>query len=305
MMNKRIDRFMLGLLWLLATTLGGSFWFNTIFGFNIFLTSHWKYLAGLQASGTQIDIMFYISMIVIVFLMIVGLYFIIRPRFRKITISPVTKPEHIIEDKTQNNPIIETKPDNITPIATSLARPPRLNIPNNYISPNIQTKPNAQKPVNTPLPSSSIFDKQIPSLVGQSDDSKKIEEFFKSAGYITKKPPKIEGVNPDLFAIGMGEILWIGGMYIAPNKMNKAVEKLRSIFLETLDDIEINIKSFIVNPPGNLTSEFTDINIFDSLDSLNEYIKNNPAEQVLDSDRDNFQAYSEYIDTVAGYLNKI
>lgn len=288
-MNKRIDRFLLGLLWLLATTLGANFWFNTKFGFNIFFASHWEYLGQLQASKAEISPLFYTSMVIIVFLMLSGLYLIVRPRFRKINFQENTP--SVIEDEHVEKPmdIVVSEPEEIITSVIPAVRPPRLSIPtiNNYTAQHKPVEPiTPVTPVNTPI-----------------NGSEEIEEIFKKAGYLVKKPTKIGNFVPNLFAIGSDEVLWIGAVDIEQNKLSEAIEKLRSIFTETLEDIEINIKSFIIKSKIG-ESDFPAIEKFDSLTALSDFISKNPNREITDSEKEDFEAYSEYIDTVADYFKK-
>ncbi|MBN1325109.1 MAG: hypothetical protein JW974_02735 [Alphaproteobacteria bacterium] len=295
-MNKRIDRFLLGLLWLLATTLGASFWFNTKFGFNIFFADHWRYLGQLQVSNAAISPVFYTSMIIIVFLMIFGLYLIVRPRFRKINLQTENKPT-VIPD------VISNKPVEIGPISP-LTRPPRLSIPivNNHNTP--QQSSNHKIPINTPLPASLAFETSIPSSK-RDKYSEEIEDIFKNNGYLIKKSPKIGNFQPTLFAIGANEILWIGGVDVEAKKLIEAVEKLNSIFIETLEDITINIKPFIISQITEESYILEKIEKFDSINALREFIDNHKNREIIDSEKEDFDAYSEYIDTVADYFNKL
>ena len=80
-MRNKFDNILLGTLWLLLSTLGACFWFNTQFGFNILSGTHWRHLAYMQVTQTQIKPLFYISMIIAVFCIVFGLYLLIRPRF--------------------------------------------------------------------------------------------------------------------------------------------------------------------------------------------------------------------------------
>lgn len=298
-MNKRIDRFLLGLLWLLAMTLGANFWFNTRFGFNLLSSAHWQYLGQMQASGAKIDTLFYISLITAVFFMIFGLYFIIRPKLRKISfgqvIVPIKNNDSVVQEVPEKIPV-ETKNN------TSLVRPPRLSIPvqNHYVQKhNLQT-------TNTPLPASNAFETRIPSIDSkESDNFDTFKLIFENAGYLVKKPLKIGNINIPLLAIGPDESLWIGGENILSDKIENAVEKLSSIFNETLEDIQINLNAFIINPLDSDFSGGENIKKFDSLDNLRDYMNEHKSRQITDNEKEDFEAYSEYIDTVVGYFNKL
>ena len=155
-MRNRIDTILLGLLWLLASTLGTSFWLNTRFGFNIFSAQHWQYLAYLQAAHTPVQTMFYVSVIMSVLITVFGLYILVRPRLRRIrlprrpasnTAMQTTAQQHIQKSVPQptSNPDSSTieivrgesapKPAPAPQTVPTPARPPRLNIPTINIRP--------------------------------------------------------------------------------------------------------------------------------------------------------------------------
>ena len=308
-MKIRLDNILLGILWLLAVTLGASFWFNTVFGFNIFSASHWTYLSELQASKNSISPTFYISFVICVFIMIFGLYILIRPRLRRIQLPKV----HIEKHK-NNTPIIESKETKNNADASTLdllpaetakaptatqpslapipsARPPRLNIPVNntgYVS---ATQTNTITPVSQPKP--------------QSQENPEIQEIFSKAGFTVKKSPRINGITPALFAIGSNETLWVGGVGIKTTDIRNMIDKLSQIFSDTLEDIYIDTNGFVINAPDAATSEFENILMFNTIEELRNYINNNPNPPITEEDKDNFAAYSEYIDTVISYIGKI
>ncbi|MDR0726830.1 MAG: hypothetical protein LBF37_02080 [Rickettsiales bacterium] len=325
-MKRQIDHFLLGLLWLLASTLGASFWFNTRFGFNIFSVPHWQYLGQLQASKASIQPTFYISMIIIVVVMVAGLYCIVRPRFRKINFKSNTMPA--IETKPQTEietpaPVIQTQPDvaptpqQTVPSVPAMARPPRLTIPtsaahgaapyqerNNYTSSIAAAQPVAQTPAYVtpaPTPLIPVLQPQPENTTNAFDN---IEQVFKSAGYSVKKPPCIGGIRPALFAIGSDEALWVGSVGIEPDRMANIVDKLDTIFTETLEDIKITINAFIINPKITNPIEMGNVEKFDSVDALRDYMASHPNRELPKSEAEDFDAYSEYIDTVADYFNK-
>ena len=152
-MKIRFDNFLLCILWLLAMTLGTSFWFGTIYGFDIFSSAHWEYISYLQASQTPIKTSFYISVAIVIFMTIFGMYLILRPHMRKIrlpivktapppTKTPVQSASPQTRDNTQNNDAstLDVLPGQMQPATTSpapqrpttpagLSRPPRLVLP--------------------------------------------------------------------------------------------------------------------------------------------------------------------------------
>ncbi len=286
-MKKRIDHFLLGTLWCLATVLGAMFWFDTMFGFNIFDARHWQYLGGLQASGAPVNIWFYVWILLTAVIMLGGLYLIIRPRFRKINIGvrdsesgtggkePGVEPIETVIDEIQTGE--SEQPSSVIHHPSSItARPPRLNLP-----------ADAAPKLPAPPPQSLISQ---PSSVD-------LDSIFTSAGYIVKKPPRIGGLRPVLLAIGPNESLWMGAANIDPSVMQNSVETLDNIFRDTLEDVAINIRAFIVNPTAAASG---DIMSFDSVDALSEYIAAHPADK--NENADDFASYSEYIDAVTNYF---
>lgn len=314
-MKDRIDHILLGLLWLLAATLGTSFWFNTNYGFNIFSGPHWEYLAYLQASRTPVRVGFYISLAVAIFIAILGLYLLIRPRFKKIKFPWAhqrNKKNQVALAKTQtisksnNNPpiadttasTVEIMPAEIPPQPTpapmpTSARPPRLVLPtmnNSHISaPPAPVLAETIAPLGTPVP---------------SQNQPEIREIFTQAGYTVKKSPKLSGVQTALLAIGTNETLWMGAVGIKTTDLRRAMDNLSQVFSDTLDDIFIGINGFVIAAPDATTSEFQDILMFNSIADLREYMAQHPNPPLASDDHENFAAYSQYIDTVINYVDK-
>lgn len=306
-MRNRIDTILLGLLWLLASTLGTSFWLNTRFGFNIFSAQHWQYLAYLQAAHTPVQTMFYVSVIMSVLITVFGLYILVQPRLRRIrlprrpasnTAIQAAAQKHIQKSVPQpaSNPDSSTieivrgesapKPAPAPQTAPSLARPPRLNIP----TVNIRPAAVAATPAPTPTP---------------AHISNELRRMFEDAGYVVKPNPKIGNVHTDLFAIGTNENLWMGAVGVKTTDMRVAIDRLAQVFSDTLDDIEININGFVIGAPDAATSEFQDILMFDSAAAVGEYIAAHPNPPTPADDAGNFDAYSAYISTVIDYIGNI
>ncbi|MDO5012024.1 MAG: hypothetical protein Q4E56_00695 [Pseudomonadota bacterium] len=303
-MKRRIDNMLLGLLWLLAMTLGACFWFNTMFGFNILSSAHWQYLAYIQAIQTPVKPLFYISFVVIVFIMVVGLYLIMRPRLRKIRlpIMRISKnrdssaPQQNVVP--QNQPVLSTvvaqSPTPTAPVQngpTADMRPARLNTISFATQTPQMTAPNGVQP-DTPV-----------AVAATNAD---IQQVFIDAGYTVKKPARIGGIKTPLLAIGTNEALWLGANGARVSDMRAAIDKMTSIFADTLEDIVINVTGFVLDARDDATSEHADILVFHSIDELRQYVavRQNTAPTNID-DAENFNAYSEYIDTVIDYIGKI
>jgi len=312
-MKRQIDYFLLGILWLLAVTLGASFLFNIRFGFDIFALQHWGYLGQLQASNTPINTWFYIYLVLIAFILIFGLYLIARPRTRNIRLNdavygapgntqstlnmvanvpaPAPHPDSpAAEPILANSPI--PAPQSPQPPAAD-NRPPRLILP---------TSATTSRPPVTPVAPPAPAHNPRPQAFNPvpDDEFPDIENIFKAAGYTIKKPPKVGPVRPALFAIGGEETLWVGAVGISTSMLAESVAKMQKTFKDTLEDVPIKINAFVINPAATSTG---DIMAFGSADALREYMAAHPADE--NADQENFEAYSEYIDTVSEYFNKI
>jgi hypothetical protein len=86
--------------------------------------------------------------------------------------------------------------------------------------------------------------------------------------------------------------------------MKDAIEKLNNTFQETLDDITINIRSFMLDT-RNIYESDDSVLVFHDTEELRNYVSQHPADNVNDSDKENFDAYSEYIDTIIKYIKNI
>ncbi len=305
-MRKQIEHLLLTILTGTTVLLALTFWLNTNFGFNLFDFQHWQELALLQANGAPIDKNFYISIGIAIFVFIICLYIIYHPRFRKIP-KPITQPNlpAISVEKTpllpknyprpkqpeQNTADVARPEPSITPQTQepinniNLARPPKLHLPKNIAQ--IAAAQYANQPQTAPMQSNKYDDE--------------LAEIFSENMFIVKKNPTISGFKPNLFAIGANEVVWIGGVDCPIEKMNTAIERLNSTFRETLEDITITINSFIIDTTNQIKSD-NKIQIFHNIDELKQYISENPGDSILDENREDFDAYSEYIDTVLTLL---
>lgn len=309
-MRNKIEHLLLRLLWVLIVTLGTIFWFNSQYGFNILSASHWEHLSYLQASQTPIKSGFYISLSVVMVIVIVGLYLLMRPHFirlhmyrkKKKSLPPVSKialsvsqPRHSDNIISVQSPITQIQPEQKvqhTSPGPSGIRPPRLNTGIEMTRPVLMPQP-----VMQPAPQ--------PSATAMQQIDSQLRQIFNDAGYITKVPPRISGVQTSLLAIGSDETLWMGGAFIATNYLARAVDNLSQVFSDTLDDIDININTFIIGAP-DAAANTTNALMFANIDELRNYINAHPNSTPSDQDAaENMNAYSEYIDTVLTYIGKI
>ncbi len=289
-MKIQTDRFLLGLLWLLTAMLGASFWFNIKYGFNLTDGAHWKYLGELQASGGNIAISFYVSLFVATFVALFGLYLLVRPRFRKINfkntppkvpyLNPppatvVTSPAPKHEEE-----LLALPPPPVS--SPTIIRPPRLNMPTNFVR---------------PAATSMHSELQIVPTV----DTQEIDDTFSGKGYTVKNPPKFGKFKPTLWAIGADETLWIGAPFSEREELATTRQKVNDLFEETLDsDITITVKSILLNSPQR--GVIDNVEAFENTEQLGEWLAKN--KEISGEELENFNAFSEYIDTVANYFNR-
>ena len=294
-MKNKFEYFLLSILLGTAVLLGLSLWLNTFFGFNLFFKEHWDELAKLQASHTPIANGFYVSIAIAMFIFIIGLYVIYISSHKDAhkKQEPVMQPVNTTQNTTTTK--IEEPETVSNENSILLTRPPKLNLPKNMAQ--LIAKKQAQNSIQ-----------QTHQLSDNSDSTNPynstLNELFSANGYLVKNGARIAGFSPNLFAIGGNEVLWIGGVDSDINKLKQAIEKLQDVFQTTLEDIPINIKSFILDNL-NKYQPIDNILIFKSLEELKTFVSENPADKLSDEEQDSFNSYSEYIDTIITYLKNI
>lgn len=284
-LREHINYILLSILWVLAIILGGMFWLNITFKFDILSKRHWLYLSELQASGQHINNWFYITIIIIGFIMLGGLYMILRPhkfKFLNHNSQPIQK--QIIRVPEQTN--IQKINSNI-PVITKTNRPPRPIIHQSMI-----------KNFNYGMA-------QNASNMARAQDSQQkiniVSNILKSAGYEFKGIHRINNIQQCIVAIGYNETLWIGAIGATPQDMSIVIEKLNDVFDDTLDDIDIDINSFIISTSDTIEDN-NGINIFKTTDEFSEFMNSHKNEIPESNETDDMEAYSSYITTVLGYI---
>ncbi len=301
-MKNKFDKFLLIFLWLIIATLATCFWFNIKFGFNIFSKENWDYLAYMQASQQSVTPLFYISLIVSVFLSIFGLYLLLRPRHRIIKISTKTQHNQDTNISITSHQQASTGTNYFAPVPE---RPKRLNqqqilpVPTNQP---VQRSATHTIPTTAPVPTAqnAFINPTAPEIKWNKQE---ITHIFESAGYVIKVPPKINGLQTILFAIGTNETIWIGATDCDTATLSDRIATIQQIFSDTLEDIEIDINAFIMNKTP--IAPTANILVFDNTHTLDEYIKAHPNPQLTTEEQENFDAFSSYISTVIEYLGRI
>lgn len=302
-MNNKIERLLLSLLLGISILLGLSFWLHTFFGFNIFFKDHWNELSRLQALQIPVARGFYVSIYFSIFLFIFGLYLIYMPSIKRIYIKTFNK-EPKITTNSQPSAAPEKKEEQPEPEPTnnfSLSRPPRLNLPKNMEKRAAARHEELKKAPATAKTSTATQQNNTESV---SPYNSVLANIFTDNGFTVKQPSLVAGFTPNLFAIGPNEVIWFGGVDANIGELNKAYEELKSITKTTLDDIEIYINPFIIDTLGQYQADDS-VMIFKSIDELKEFIQNNPAAELTDENKENFVAYSEYIDTILQYVKNV
>ena len=280
-MKKYLGQILSSILLGTSVLLALSFWLNVKFGFNLFYAKHWDELAKLQASHTPINKIFYVSIGIAIFIFIGGLYMIFRPHFRNITGHKKNTAEHnqIQPAPQTNDKHIETNLQNTAQNVMIPSAPPKLNLPKNV---------------------AKLASQRYTELISKPNYDSQLSKIFTNAGYVIKPNITVNGFTTNLFAIGTDELVWFGAIDCEPDKFKSAVNKLNSIFTETLEDVPINVSAFILDTKNQYNTDDT-VLIFHTIDELKNFIAANPNPELADSERENFDAYSNYIDTVIQY----
>ncbi len=306
-MNEKINKFLLGTLWLIASTLGLCFWMNINFGFNLLSGAHWRHLAYMQATQQPIKTTFYISLFIGFSCIIFGMYVLIRPRLRRIKFikkdkkpdlsTPTEQPTVSIPEPDTSH-TKETVVEKPVPESTNTLQEPFVIDYSSDIPPapvaNGTQAPNPLSPNDIKIQDATIT-QNYPEIV----------EIFESVGYTIKTPPCVGVFCPALTAIGHEITLWIGAVDVGTNAVQGVIDAFKSIFEKTLDgEIDITTKGFVVNATDASDPEAPDILLFDSIDKLREYMQQNP--DIADEDSsEEFEAFSQYISTVIKHIEII
>lgn len=297
-MKRNFDKILLGLLWLMMVALATTFWMNTQYGFNIFSAAHWEYLSGLQADRASIKPEFYISLVFAIFIALIGLYAIVRPRFRKIPM-PDSKPANpapsvvaSVPQPTYNNAsYVPQRPRSPSSFSNIVKKPtPRQQAPQqqNFTPPT--------KPMNVSMPT--------PQKPQANPLSQEINHAFESADYLMKPCQHIGKLNNPVLALGYNQTLWIATSNDSYENMIDAFQTLVTVFEDTLGDSanDITLRGCIISPTS--TSDHEMISSFADIEQFKQFVANHKNTQSDDFDKELFEAVSTYVSTVATYIGK-
>lgn len=291
-MRNNFDKFLLGLLWLMTVALATTFWMSIRYGFDIFSAAHWAYLSGLQADRAIIKPEFYISLICALGIALIGLYIIVRPRFRKVPMpqsqETPTTPSTTISN-TNNIFVGIQRPKSPMSLNAKMARrqlPTQFTPPTQRMPTPVAPSPAApQAPVANPLASD-------------------INSIMESVNYIMKPCKRIGKLDNPVVALGYDQTLWIATSDASPEDMVDAIQTLTAVFDDTLGDSanDITPHGCIINPTGEMDHDL--ISTFANINDFKQYMNEHQNTMGEDFDRELFDAISTYISTVTNYIGK-
>jgi hypothetical protein len=311
----RKERFLISVLWISAMALLASWFFNVSFGFDVFARAHWRYLSELQVSG-GVDRWFYTAIAAFAVAGIVGLYLLIVPWHRKISVrvEPSVRTHTAVPDK-DHGAAHESKAPEPLP-----ARPPKLNLNNVFIPTRREQVEMPPDAAPSPVPSEKIG---------------VIQDMLARAGFVPKDPPSVGGVRLDFWSVGSDEAL-VAGLFAGESGeitaaeggdsvwrsgargfkspvwvLTGVVQKLQALFMEVIDaELKINILPFVfvdgaITNRGSVQAiwDALGIKVFDNADAFADFIARHKPRELGDGEKDDFAAFSDFIDTVSGHFN--
>ena len=309
-------RFLISVLWAIATLLAASWFFDVAFGFNLFGRAHWRYLSELQLSGGVVS-GFYISVAIFVACFLGGLYILIVPWHRRIDMLP----RSAIPAQSELSP----------PAARRFTKPPKLNMGAGAFIPTRreekvmpdQSVQNISSPAFAPMPRPSL------------EIANGVMDVLTNAGFIMKEPPKIGDIRPDFWGVGSdeailvgllgdegdgimafegGDSMWTSGArkFKSPAwKTTAVVQKLQALLAEVLDpELKVNLLPFVYSGGKILNRDGVQgvwdalgVKVFDDMGAFAGFIDKHRPRKLDASEMGDLDAFADFVDTVAGYFN--
>ena len=130
-----------------------------------------------------------------------------------------------------------------------------------------------------------------------------IYDAFTNAGYDVRDLVRIDGKHPGVIAIGTNEKLFIATLFDDFYTLQNILKRVELCFADTLEGINIDTRILCVS---NKTKDLGNKVIrFATVDALEKYLMaHKNVRPRTKSERDNFDAYAEYIGTAIDYLFK-
>lgn len=275
---------------------------NTNYGFDMLSAAHWEYLGTLQARRSEIKPDFYISLISGLFIALVGLYIIVRPKTRHIKIAKpiLPKPTQKSAEKTSTQPIEKTENTPAVSPNSGASLGPRPMSPLGSRPPTVRPLTVQNQTIPAPKPMTTA-----PTI--QNSNSPELERALEASEYIIKKCNKIGKIQNPLVAIAYNQSIFIISTKTSPDDMLDAIQTLVTIFDDTLGETanDISVRGFIISPSEPVKRQDELIVTFDSNADFIKYVNEHKNEKPKDYDAELFDAFSTYISTVTGYIGKV
>jgi hypothetical protein len=305
-----------------------SWLFNILFSFNLFNAAHWRYLADLQLSN-EVNKWFYIWIGIMIVTTLGTLYFLIVPWHRRISmaVSPSSVGAEIFSGRPNKAVNKAAAP------AIDFSKPPRLQMPDAFMRapsvPRFDTGPAMSATASVAMPHAAPA--AAPPAGNILLDS--VSSMLTLAGWTVKPGFNIGGFDLNVCAIGSDETLLIGhvipgGTEIAASTdgdwmttngarfsspvdgMSGAANRLGALFDEFVgEELAITILPIILTGGriSNLemmrpTFEGLGIKVFDDMMKLSEFMANHRPRQLNESEKEDFAAFSDFIDTVRAHF---
>ncbi len=299
-MRNNFDKFLLGLLWLMTVALATTFWMNIRYGFDIFSGAHWEYLSGLQADRAIIKPEFYISLIFAIGIALIGLYAIVRPRFRKV---PMPQSQSVPAAPTAPTPVAPTMNNNFVGMQRPKS-PVSLNAKMARRQTQEQLTPPTQRVPVQAAPKPMVPTPSIPQTPSANPLAKDINAILESVKYIMKPCKRIGKLNNPIVALGYDQTLWIATSNVDSTDMVDAIQTLVGVFDDTLGDSanDITPHGCIIGPKGESNNDL--ISTFATINDFKQYMNEHQNTMSADFDKELFDAISTYISTVTNYIGK-
>lgn len=131
----------------------------------------------------------------------------------------------------------------------------------------------------------------------------KMYDMFTAANYHISDLVRLDGKYPAIIAIGSDEKLYIGTTLDDAERLENVLRRIKLCFADTLEGIDIDTRILCVS--DRLVDTTPDILGFADTDALGRYLMmHKNVRPTTKQDKENFDAYAEYISTAVEYLFK-
>ena len=309
-----------------------SWLFNLLFSFNLFNAAHWRHLADLQLSN-EVNRWFYIWIGIMIVTTFGTLYFLIVPWHRRISMAAAPSSvgaEIFLSGTNQTVRAEEAMPQS----NIDFSKPPRLQMPDAFMrSPSIQRNeaaPAMPTAMSTPAPAPQAAPAAAPRNNILLDS---VSSMLIVSGWTVKQGFNIGGFDLNVCAIGPDETLLIGHVLQTDGEITASTEgdwmttagarfsspvdgmvgaenRLAALFNEFIgEELKITILPIILTSGRISNIEMMrpvfaglGIQVFDDMMNLSEFMARQRPRPLADSEKEDFSAFSDFIDTVRAHF---